>query len=244
MTLVAVSNNIINYVCIGTGQGTPILILHGWGRNLNDWTAMASELSLWSNRKVYVVDLPGFGGSSLPRVESIFEYSRLIGDFCKYLNLEKVILIGHSLGGRIGIVLAADYPTLVEKMILVDPAGVKPKSLKRQLWWVVAKIFGWVPASITNKIVIRMMDEDYRNSPPLRLLYKAVVKDDLHKYLRLIKCKTWVIWGEKDKILPLSLIQVYKKLLPYPIPRVIWEAGHDPHITHYTELKRVLEEAI
>jgi len=88
------------------------------------------------------------------------------------------------------------------------------------------------------------MDEDFRNSPTTGDLYKAVVKHDLRSALSQIKCQTWVIWGEKDKVLPLKLVDVYKKLLTYPIVRIIWGAGHDPHLSHPIVLKRVLEEAL
>lgn len=249
MTQIAVGNQIWNYEEIGTGvararHASPLLVLHGWGRSGAEWVSMARELSAWSGRKVYVLDLPGFGGSTLPEVRDIFEYSELVDKFCEYMKIEKVVLIGHSLGGRVGIVLTSKSPALVEKLILIDPAGVKPKSIKRMIFKAVAIIFNWVPQGIRGKVSERVMDEDYRNSPTLRDLYKAVVRDDLKYYLPKIKRKTWVIWGEKDKILPLSLSDSYKKLLPYPIVRVIWGAGHDPHLSHSLVLKRVIEEAL
>lgn len=218
----------------------PILILHGWGRNGNEWVQMARELDC----RAYVVDLPGFGGSSLAEVKDIFEYSELVVKFCEYMKIEKIILIGHSLGGRVGIVLASKPPALVEKLILIDPAGVKPKSIKRTILKVMAKVFAWVPLKLRAKVAKLVMDEDYLNTPALRELYRAVVKNDLREYLPKIKCKTWVIWGDKDKILPLSLTDIYKKLLPCPVVRVIWGAGHDPLLTHYLVLKRLLEEAL
>jgi pimeloyl-ACP methyl ester carboxylesterase len=79
MTQVAVGTQIWNYQEIGGGSGrphgSPLLVLHGWGRNGNEWIQMAKDLSGWSGRKAYVLDLPGFGGSSLPRVTTIREYS-------------------------------------------------------------------------------------------------------------------------------------------------------------------------
>lgn len=244
MTQVAVGNQIWNYQEIDSGEGTPILILHGWGRSGNEWIQMARDLSGWSGRKVYVVDLPGFGGSSLPKVRDIYEYSDLLAQFCKYLEIKRAIIIGHSLGGRVGIVLTAKSPTMVEKLILIDPAGVKPRSLKRKILKTFSIMFAWVPGGIRAKMVGRMMDSDYRNSPTLRELYRAVVKHDLRMNLAQIACTTWVIWGEKDEILPLSLTDIYKKLLLHPIIRIIWGAGHDPHLTHYLVLKRLLEEVV
>jgi len=253
MTQVAVQGQIWNYEEIRDGlhgrpqalsaqAGSPLLVLHGWGRSGNEWIEMAKELSACSGRKAYVVDLPGFGGSSLPKVKDIYEYTELVVKFCEYLSIDKVILVGHSLGGRVGIVLGAKHSKLVEQLVLIDPAGVKPNSIKRTIFKTIAIFFAWIPPSLRAKIVARVMDEDYRNSPTTRELYKAIVKDDLRICLPHIKCKTWVIWGEKDKILPLVLVDIYKKLLPYPVVRVIWEAGHDPHLSHPQKLLRVLEE--
>lgn len=204
---------------------------------------MAKELSTWSGRKVYVLDLPGFGGSSLPVVKTITQYSQLVVDFCKYLEIDKLSLIGHSLGGRMGIILAAEYPNLIEKLILVDPAGVKIRSLKRMTLLMVAKIFAWVPSSLRTKVVGAVMDEDYRNSPALRALYRVVVAEDLRKYLAKIKCPTHVVWGENDPILPLSQTKVYQRLISDSQVRVVWGAGHDPHLSKYEQTLSILQEA-
>jgi pimeloyl-ACP methyl ester carboxylesterase len=75
-----------------------------------------------------------------------------VKEFCDYIGIKKMILVGHSLGGRVGIVLAAKSPALVEKLILVDPAGVKTKSVTRILLKTIAMIFRWVPKNLRNKI--------------------------------------------------------------------------------------------
>jgi pimeloyl-ACP methyl ester carboxylesterase len=87
------------------------------------------------------------------------------------------------------------------------------------------------------------MDEDYHNSPALRELYRAVVGADLQKHLSRIKAQTTIVWGEHDPILPLSLIKTYAKLLRSSTTRVVWGAGHDPHLTHYEQTLRILQEA-
>ena len=244
MTQVAVGTQIWNYTETGSGDGTPLLILHGWGRSGNEWIRMAQDLSKWSGRKVFVLDLPGFGGSSLPKVANIFEYSELVKDFCQYLEIEKVILLGHSLGGRVGIVLGSTYPALVERLVLIDPAGVKPKSIKRLMLQFVSKLFAWVPASVRAKLALSLMDEDYRNTPALRELYRAIVKTDLRKYLPKIEVETTIVWGENDPILPLPLTKIYAKLVRHSRVRVVWGAGHDPHSSHYEQTLRILQEAV
>jgi len=244
MTQIAVNNQIWNYQEVGSGKRAPILILHGWGRSGNEWVATAKELSAWSERKVYILDLPGFGGSSLPTVKTITQYSELVVAFCKYMEIDKVSVIGHSLGGRVGIILASKYPALIERLVLIDPAGVKPRSLKRVVLKIVAKLFAWVPSSLRAKVTPRLMDEDYRNSPELRDLYRVVVGEDLRKYLSTIRCKSVVVWGENDVILPLSLTKIYRKLLPDNQIRVAWGAGHDPHLEKFDQTLRILEESV
>lgn len=244
MTQIAVGHQLWNYQEIGNSINTPILILHGWGRTCNEWLRMAKELSVYSGRKVYVVDLPGFGGSSLPQVKTIFEYSQLIKDFCRYLEIEKVILLGHSLGGRVGIVLGATTPALIERLVLIDPAGVKPMSWQRMPLWILAKMFAWIPPERRRKFSAAVMDVDYLSAPALQDLYRAVVGGDLRKYLSQIKCETTIVWGERDPILPLPLAKIYAKQLPHSTTRVVWGAGHDPHLTHYEQTLRILQEAV
>lgn len=224
------------------GKGVPIVILHGWGRSGMEWRGLGQRLSRVTGRPIYLLDLPGFGGSSLPKVKTIEEYVGLVKGWVDYLDLKRVSLVGHSLGGRVGIVLASAYPQLVEKLVLVDPAGVKPWSIKRKVIKLGAKMMAWVPQNWRRMVSEQVMDEDYRNSPTLRELYRAVVARDLRIYLPKITVPTRVIWGEKDPLLPLTLTDLYKKLLPSPTVRVIWEAGHDPHLTHPEKLGRILEE--
>lgn len=242
MTQVAVKQQIWNYVEIGSGRANPIVIMHGWGRSGNEWLQLASELSNSVGSKVYVLDLPGFGGSSLPKVTTIAEYSELVLELMNYLKIKRASLIGHSLGGRMAVYLAASYPDRVEKVVLINPAAVKPPSIKRELLKLGSKVLGLVPVNWRRKMAHGLMDEDYRNSPGLRDLYRAVVATDLRNILTKIKAQTSVIWGERDPILPIKLTKIYAALLPYPKVKIIWEAGHDPHLIHHDELKRALEE--
>lgn len=244
MVQVASDGQMWNYEEIGSGEGTPLLILHGWGRSGNEWMQMARDLGAWSGRKVYILDLPGFGGSSLPKVDNIYEYTQLVENFCNYLSIAKVILIGHSLGGRVGIVLAEKHETIIEKLILIDPAGVKHKSLRRTILQLFSYAFRIVPTPFRRRISGIIMDEDYRNSPTLHNLYRAVVAEDLKKLLHKINCETIVVWGESDPILPITLTKIYKKFLKNCLVRVVWGAKHDPHLSHYGQTLAILQENI
>lgn len=205
---------------------------------------MAQELSTWSGRKAYVLDLPGFGGSILPSVTTIEQYSELVAEFCRYMELAKVVIVGHSLGGRVGIVLAARHSKLVGELVLIDPAGVKPRSLRRVILAMIAKLFAWIPRGWRARLSVWVMDSDYRNSPALRDLYRAVVRADLRDYLPMISCPTRLVWGEEDKILPITLTKIYRSALRKRRVRLVWGAGHDPHLSHPQETLAILQEAV
>ena len=237
----AVGGKVWNGVEIA-GVGLPIVFLHGWGRSSDEWIPFGDELHKKTGRTVFCLDLPGFGGSVLPRVDSVEQYSELLVAWMDYLEINKIDLIGHSLGGRVGIGLGAQQRGRIGRLILIDAAGVRVWSAKREIIKTVAKLFGWMPAGLRRKLVTGLMDEDYRNSPALRELYRAVVKTDLQPYLSKIECPTTVIWGEQDPLLPLALTKIYRRLIPRVAIRVVWEAGHDPQLTHPRELQRILEE--
>lgn len=224
-----------------SGKGAPIVILHGWGRSGGEWRELGEHLNKRTGRQVLIPDLPGFGGSSLVQVNDIYGYTELLVKWLRYLTIERASFIGHSLGGRMGVVLGARYPTNVEKLVLIAPAAVKPLSLRRILLWPLRHMARVVPRVWREVVGRQLSDEDGRDESR-RSLYKAVVKYDLKQILPTVSSPTLVIWGERDPILPLSLLASYKKRLPRVTPRVVWEAGHDPQLTHGRELTRIVEE--
>ena len=106
------------------GEGMPVILMHGWGCNHS--TLKSIEAQLTPGFKVYNVDFPGFGGSNEPSaVWGVEEYTSLIEEFARQEHIESPILLGHSFGGRVGILFASRNK--VHKLILVDAAGVKPR---------------------------------------------------------------------------------------------------------------------
>ncbi|WDU83729.1 alpha/beta fold hydrolase [Caloramator sp. Dgby_cultured_2] len=83
---------------------------------------------LASKFEVYAIDFPGFGQSSLPsKAWGVGDYTDMLNKLFDKLNIEKASLIGHSFGGRVSIMFSALYPEKVEKVVLVDSAGIIPK---------------------------------------------------------------------------------------------------------------------
>lgn len=112
----------LRYLRRGEG-GTPALLLHGFGGDLNNWLFNHEPLS--ARREVYALDLPGHGESS-KQIErgDVGEFAEVVAAFIDAVDIPKAHLIGHSLGGAIAASIAADRPTRVASLTLIASAGL------------------------------------------------------------------------------------------------------------------------
>lgn len=115
----------INYVL--KGEGELVVLLHGWGSNITLFNAAIDLLS--TKYKVLAFDMPGFGESDEPKEPwCVDDYVDFVLRFLSKYELQKATFLGHSFGGRVIIKLCArTLPFEIEKVILVDSAGVKPE---------------------------------------------------------------------------------------------------------------------
>ena len=200
----------------------PVILMHGWGCNHS--TLKSIEAQLTPGFKVYNVDFPGFGGSNEPSaVWGVEEYTSLIEDFARQEHIESPILLGHSFGGRVGILFASRNK--VHKLILVDAAGVKPrrslryyykvysyKAIKHALLFFLGKKRG---ETALNSYRAKVGSSDYSNaSPMMRAILSKVVNEDLKSVMPKIACPTLLIWGANDTATPLADAKIMEKLIP------------------------------
>ena len=109
-----------------SGTGPPVLVLHGWGAKIEAVDPIIRALA--PQLTVYAVDLPGFGETGLPPEPwGVTDYADWTRSLMDELGLERPSIVGHSNGGRIAIHLASHHPERVDKLILVDAAGIRPK---------------------------------------------------------------------------------------------------------------------
>lgn len=218
------------------GEGSrAVIVMHGWGCEASTVKVLA-DAALMPSTRVYNLDLPGFGKSNEPDgVWGVERYTEFIETFCKQEKIERPVLIGHSFGGRIAIMMASRTP--VDRVILVDAAGIKPR---RSLRYYI-KVYSFKAAKhllpfiagrkraslIIEKMRGRSGSSDYRNaSPRMRAIMSKVVNEDLTPLLHRIQAPTLLIWGEKDTATPLRDAKKMERLIPdaglvsYP------EAGH------------------
>ena len=115
------------------GSGIPLLMLHGWGSSYDVYNGIVAALS--DRCRCVRLNFPGCGGSdTMENPWNLDDYCGLIVKFCKELNLENPILMGHSHGGRVILKLAATKQLNPPKMVLLDAAGLIPKKSFKQKW--------------------------------------------------------------------------------------------------------------
>jgi len=215
-------------------------MLHGWGTSLDAFAALTEDLP--RSFRVTAFDFPGHGGSGMPvGTWTVDDFVALTLEVMAGLGMERPSILGHSFGGRVAIKLAAAHPEAVDRLVLVDSAGVPPsrttgRMLKRaasRIANAVGRGLGRPGRAIRRRIVGRIASPDYLNAGPLRDTFLAIVKEDLRPALRLIQAPTLLVWGESDEETPLADARTMEKLIPNAQLLVLRNAGHFSYLDQY-----------
>jgi pimeloyl-ACP methyl ester carboxylesterase len=218
-------------------KNSAVLFLHGWGCDLSVFCSCMSRVT---DRRVCALNLPGFGGSEEPPVPwGVDDYADFVVAFLKKLEIGKVALIGHSFGGRIIIKLAVrkTLPFRIEKIVLVDSAGVKPRrtirqSLRLGLYKCVKKTLSFpaVERLLPGALEAwrrRIGSADYRSaSPRMRECLVKTINEDLTPLFPSISYPTLLVWGEDDRDTPLGDGKIMERLIPDSGLVTLKNAGH------------------
>lgn len=239
------------------GQGEMVFMLHGWGSKKELFNNIIEHVS--EKYRVIAPDFPGMGETAEPpEVWSLDDFVNWTLDFIKSFDVRKIILLGHSFGGRVVIKIASmkDLPFEIEKVVLTGSAGIMPKrtlSYKVKVGsYKLAKKFLLCPPvkklfpDALEKMQKKRGSADYSSaSPVMRGCLVKVVNEDLKSYLPEIKVPSLLIWGTADDATPLSDGELMEKLIPDAGLVKLNGAGHyswlnDPY-TFIAVLKSFLE---
>jgi pimeloyl-ACP methyl ester carboxylesterase len=222
-----------------------IIILHGWGHSASLWYNLQSQLSNLGYN-VIVEDLPGFGS----RVNQAVDYG--IGDYANWfakefdttVSKEKITLIGHSLGGRIGLELAQHNPSWLEQLILIGTPGIYEPNAKTKL---IKKLSFLKQIPGLSRLSSGINTEyELAKSTNLKETYQNVVSHDQKDILSKIKIPTTLIWGSHDTVVPVSIANEMNHLILGSKLIFIPNSGHSPHLDNpnllYGILKKVLDK--
>ncbi|MBI3980373.1 alpha/beta hydrolase [Candidatus Microgenomates bacterium] len=219
-----------------------IYILHGWTYSFEKWHEFVSILK---HNKIAgkLLKIPGLTGQ-LDSVWTVNDYSEWLK---KEIGDQKVILFGHSNGGRLALYFANQHPENIEKLILLDSAGIYHREffllLKRNIFNLIAKKGKKITTSpLMKKLLYRVVGEqDYRlANGPLKETMLNLISSDLTPILSAIKVPTLIIWGEKDQITPLADGKLMNKKIANSHLEIIKSARHSPHFTHPKKTAEVI----
>lgn len=185
----------INYTQYGKGKD--IILLHGWGQNIEMMKPIGDRLQ--DKYKITILDLPGFGESEEPTYAwTLNDYCMMLEEFVKKLKIKKPIVMGHSFGGRLAILYSSRNE--VEKVLLFgSPVRVEKNknSLKVRLLKTIKKMPGM--NGIAEKAKKYIGSRDYKAaSPIMRQVLVNTVNYDLLEDAKKIKESTLLIWGDYD----------------------------------------------
>lgn len=219
-----------------TGQGEPIVLLHGWGDNRDTFTELTDHLK--GNYQVVSVDLPGFGQSQPPhRAWGLQDYSQFVAQFLDKLAITPYALLGHSNGGAIAIRAVGDTYISCQKLILLASSGVRKKTtVRKMLFTVIARggklLSSFLPEASRNKLKNRLYTaagSDYLVTPHMSETFKKIVKEDVRDAANKIAAPTLLLYGEHDSETPPAHGQALSELIPDSKFEVIKGAGHHLH---------------
>lgn len=245
---IIINNKTINYEV--QGEGEPIILLHGWLASLE--TMMVLQNHLAKHFKVYNVDIIGFGKSELPdRPLTTNDFGNFLNDFINTLKINNPILIGHSHGGRTIINYAGRNLGKINKIVLIDSAGVKPKRklsyyIKVYSFKIVKNIVKLLPKKCGNlreKALSKFGSDDYKNSPEiLRKTMNIILNEDQQKLMPNINVPTLLIWGNEDTATPIRDAKIMEKLIPNSGIAVLEGAGHFSYLDRLGQCLIILDE--
>ena len=216
------------------GEGPPVVLLHANYASLFMWEPWAAALK--DRYRVIRVDLPAHGltgpepsgNYSLQRIQSLFE------QFVDARGLERFVVVGTSIGGTVAMRYAADHPERIERLVMISPGSLEARVRGRTtpanvpkiadvLAWVTPRAFtGYMlrndygdPARVTDAVI----DEWYAmwmregNRQAMIDLLRQYVSGGVEAKIRSIRVPVLLIWGEKNKRVPLALAYETRALL-------------------------------
>ena len=229
-----------------------LVFLEGWGTSISIYPRLLEHMAHFI--PVAAMDYPGFGGTAEPdKPWEVEDFADFVCAFIEKLGLKKVVLMGHSHGGRIAVELASreNLPFTITRMILMDAAGViLPKTAKQKFrqrqYKICRKILELPFCRVLYPDALENLrrshgSADYLNASPLmRQTLVRCVNTDMTPKMPGIKVPALLIWGEKDTATPIETGETMEKLIPSAALVHVPGAGHFPFVDNWELTARVL----
>ena len=221
-----------NFIFNDINSEITIVFLHGWGQNIEMMEPLEKYYRKYFN--TLILDLPGFGKSDEPKYSwTVYEYVDYLKELFDELKLKKIIIVGHSFGGRLGLIYSSKYK--VEKLVCLASPYCKELNklpLKTKVYKFFKKVFflKWIANIMKNYIG----STDYKNaSEVMRGILVQSINVDMVNDVKKINCPTLLIWGTNDTAVPINRA--------YELNKLIKDSGVVEYsgATHYAYLERL-----
>ena len=222
-----------NFRWIEEGEGNQsIILLHGLMGGVENFGEMVDFIS--ENYKVYGLDLKLFEGSLIK--VSVRKLSDYLYDFIEHLGLKKVVLLGNSMGGHVGLIFTKNHPELVTSLILTGSSGLFENAMgdsfprrgdKDYIRKKTEEVF-YDPKVATDELVDRVFEIANNRISVLKLLgyAKSAIRHNMTNDIKNITQSVCLIWGANDIVTPPHVAKEFHKLLPNSELNWIPKCGH------------------
>ncbi|MGI9532739.1 alpha/beta fold hydrolase [Lutimonas sp.] len=231
-----------------SGEGTPLIILHGLMGNLSNFDGVFDHFSELG----YQVIMPELPIYTLPLLKTnVKNLSKFIKDFVKFKGLDKYILMGNSLGGHIALFHTKLNPKNVSGLVLTGSSGLYENSMgesypRRGDYDFIKKkaqeVF-YDPEVATQEVIDDVFETLNNRNKLIRTIAiaKSAIRHNMAKDLPTMKVPTCLIWGKNDTVTPPDVAEEFDKLLPNSELYWIDKCGHAPMMEHPIEFNELLE---
>ncbi len=246
------------------GQGPPLLLLHGFASSLYTWSEVLPELA--RQHDVVAFDFPGHGGSELRPSLAAEDLVRVTLALVDGLGLERFDLAGHSLGGAVACVTAAQRPARVRRLVLIDAAGFNLAPADRPA---ILRALSAVPAGAMDRLPLRrpaialglrqVFHDETRLTPErvdeyvaplvrpgasaaLRSLLESRDALGVPALVGTLRQPTLVIWGRHDRWIDVSQADRFASAIPGARTVVLEDCGHMPQEERPARVAQMLLE--
>lgn len=236
----------LRYVYLEGGKGEPLMLLHGFGGNKDNFTRSARYLT--PHYRVIIPDHIGFGESSRPAEADYTPAAQAdrLHLLAQKLGIRTVHMGGNSMGGQIAMAYAARYPGDVASLWLLNPAGVwsAPRSevadivlgngrnpLIARSEDDFARTFDFVmndPPFVPRPILNVFAQERIRNADLEERIFVKIATDSIEQRVKGLRTPTLIVWGDKDRVIHVGTADVLHKLMPRSQVVVMPGIGHMP----------------
>ncbi len=230
-----------------TGNGPPVILLHGLGSDSSEWARVVGYLS--AHRRVITLDQIGFGQSGKPRIRYGTEtLCSFLEGFYETLLLDRASLVAHGVSGAVAIRFAAEHPNLVDRMVLantgflMDAAGIEvlnPVNRREARDLQKRTRFSGNDAGADQ-----MWADSLQSAGANQALIDSANagRDAVGPLLGSVAHPTLVIWGRGDRLTPLDTAERIHAAIPHSQMVILEKAGHAPQREQPAEFSAVVDK--